>query len=433
MKQTDLEELNSQLSKAMKHKDSIKPESYYHDVNVTVKHKHYFLGFIRTSSTYSTKVERKFNQEKYNKDIGAANWEINSIKSQINAIHQKELERQQEELKRQQLAKQKEIARKEEIDRKQQLVKQKEINLKINETQNQINSVQQQCNSIKSEIVQEEAKLKDLEYKLSVVKAQLANVQSQKQINDLANNSVEALKSAGIEKRTWILSELFGKPENQKIIEIINSLGFNPSELAYLAMGKVDSNLFDFAMLHFADCSNYQVRDKTLLQLAINSGREDFVQRILSKNSDMTGTLLNAISQNDLVTLNRLFSNDVSLLHKKISGYTVLQLAVSLKDPQIDVVKRILELDQNLIKTLSDNKESALKIAVRTTNKEIVKLLSKYADFQVEFSQLRSDDANEEINNVESVIKFLSEEVVGPTEKQNDDEFDRLLIGDYDH
>ena len=200
------------------------------------------------------------------------------------------------------------------------------------------------------------------------------------------------------------------------MINIIKSLGFDASELAYLAIQKNHSGLFDLALSYGANCCNYSVEGKTLLQQLMHSSKDIFIQKVLAKGQDLSCTLVEAIGQNDIVTISKLSSYDSSLLSQKFAGYTLLKIAISAQ--KTEIVQKILQLGSNSVEILTNNAESALKIAVRSGNDEIIKKVAQHANLQVEIAQLglKVDQVLKamilEHQDIATVIKLLKGEEI---------------------
>ncbi|MCC8399058.1 MAG: ankyrin repeat domain-containing protein [Rickettsia endosymbiont of Platyusa sonomae] len=130
----------------------------------------------------------------------------------------------------------------------------------------------------------------------------------------------------------------------------------------------------------------------------------------------MASTVVEAIGQNDIVTISKLSSYDNSLLSQKFAGYTLLQIAISAQ--KAEMVQKILQLDSASAKILTNNGESALKIAVRSGNTEILEMVTLHSNLQAEIAQLGSKveqalkDKILEYQDIETVIKLLRGEEI---------------------
>lgn len=199
------------------------------------------------------------------------------------------------------------------------------------------------------------------------------------------------LQSANDSQRAAYLADLFGMDKSTPTIELIKSLSFDTNELANIALNKNDQLLFDLALQHGADCCSHFVDGITLLQRIIHEGKELFLQKVLSKGQDLDDTLMNAIKKDDILTLDKLLSLKPELLKQKYAGYTLLQIAIATEGSHTEVIKKILSFDKKLAEVLSDSNESALRIAVRIGDKEVIKLVSLYANINVELEQFGNE------------------------------------------
>ncbi|WP_341760749.1 ankyrin repeat domain-containing protein [Candidatus Tisiphia endosymbiont of Dioctria linearis] len=367
-----IQELSNQRATAVNHKNNINRESYYYNETVTTKHRTYIL-WINADPYYKQHTERRFRQGDYDRDIAAANERIRNLDSQINSL------RQQEEQSRLAAIEQE----------RQQKIAAEKARLEA--------------------IAAEKAKLEAVKHGNDVISANIS--QQQKAVLDM-------LKSADSQQRAFFLSELFGKydSESMTMISMIKSLGVDANQLAYYAIKKTNNELFVLALNYGANCCDYQIEGKTLLQQLIHSGNESFIKKILATGQDLTSTVVEAIGQNDIVTISKLSSYDNSLLSQKFAGYTLLQIAISAQ--KAEMVQKILQLDSASAKILTNNGESALKIAVRSGNTEILEMVTLHSNLQAEIAQLGSKveqalkDKILEYQDIETVIKLLRGEEI---------------------
>ncbi|MFU7503204.1 MAG: ankyrin repeat domain-containing protein [Candidatus Tisiphia sp.] len=125
---------------------------------------------------------------------------------------------------------------------------------------------------------------------------------------------------------------------------------------------------------------------------------------------------MEAIGQNDIVTISKLSSYDSSLLSQKFTGYTLLQIAISAQ--KTEIVQKILQLGSNSVEILTNNAESALKVAVRSGNTEILEMVTRHSNLQTEIAQLSSKveqalkDKILEYQDIETLIKLLRGEEI---------------------
>ncbi|WP_341753020.1 ankyrin repeat domain-containing protein [Candidatus Tisiphia endosymbiont of Dioctria rufipes] len=385
-----IQELSNQRATAVNHKNNINRESYYYNETVTTKHRTYIL-WINADPYYKQHTERRFRQGDYDRDIAAANERIRNLDSQINSL------RQQEEQSR--------LAAIEQERQQKIAAEQARLAAIEQERQQKIAAEKARLEAIAAE----KAKLEAVKHGNDVISANIS--QQQKAVLDM-------LKSADSQQRAFFLSELFGKydSESMTMISMIKSLGVDANQLAYYAIKKTNNELFVLALNYGANCCDYQIEGKTLLQQLIHSGNESFIKKILATGQDLTSTVVEAIGQNDIVTISKLSSYDNSLLSQKFAGYTLLQIAISAQ--KAEMVQKILQLDSASAKILTNNGESALKIAVRSGNTEILEMVTLHSNLQAEIAQLGSKveqalkDKILEYQDIETVIKLLRGEEI---------------------
>jgi hypothetical protein len=343
-------------------------EEARHSVN---KESYYYTETISTNHTVT-----RFNQGKYDQDMAATNARINDLEIEINSLRQQEAAEEQ--------ARQRAIA----------------------EEKARLEAIEQEK---QQKIAAEQARLDAVKHGNDVISA---NISKQQKAN------FDMFQSLNSKQRAFFLSELFGKSDNESMtmISIIKSLGVDADALAYYAIKKTHNELFELALHYGANCCNYSVEGKTLLQQLIHSGKDIFIQKVLAKGQDLSCTLVEAIDQNDIVTLNKLLSNNNSLLSQKFVGYTLLQIAISAQ--KTEIVQKILQLGSSSAEVLTNNGESALKIAVRSGNDEIIKMVAHHANLQIEIAQLglKVDQVFKamilEHQDIATVIKLLKGEEI---------------------
>ena len=172
---------------------------------------------------------------------------------------------------------------------------------------------------------------------------------------------------------------MIDQPEAISVVNIIKSLGFDATCLAFIACQQNRGDLFDLALKYSADCTSSKIEGATILQHVIKAGLDLFTMKILNNDKiDLCATLALALEQNDTVTIEKLFGLDVNLSYQKIHGYTLLQYAIC--SDRKDIVKKILEISPKSADILTANAESAFLIALRSASLEIIKLVAKHSN-----------------------------------------------------
>lgn len=269
-----------------------------------------------------------------------------------------------------------------------------------------ITEVESEINSYKSQIDDQDITIRYLNDSISSLSKQYSDITLladpiRQKIDSDRNALINGYRNLDGKVRSFILSELFYNTDQaSKIsVEVIKSVGFDANDLAYLAIQNDNISLFDLALYYSADCSNYLINDQTLLQQASAAGKQDFIEKILERGPSLTNTLLNALKHNDTITIGKLISNNSNLAFEKFAGYTLLQLAITTK--KTDVVETILSIEESVIDILSDNGESAFKIAVRSADENMVEVLSSRVNITQEISQLGSDLSFDEMESLQ--------------------------------
>lgn len=256
-----------------------------------------------------------------------------------------------------------------------------------------IAEVDAEINRHRASIKSQEDTLRELESSSDSLRASYRALEEQatatrKKIENDRNDLINDYRQIDEKARAFMLSELFNNTDqSSKIsVEIIKSVGFDANDLAFWAIKNNDLSLFDLALHYSADCSNYLINEQTLLQQVTNAGKQDFVQKILARGPDLTSTLVNAVKCNDGITVGKLISSNTELVFEKFAGYTLLQLAIATK--KIDVVQQILSIEDSVMQILTARGDSAFKIAVRSSNEQIIQALLPYLDINQEIVQL---------------------------------------------
>ena len=292
---------------------------------------------------------------------------------------------------------------------------------KQEQLQQQINRADQQIAGVKAEAANVAAKISAanalrVEYERKCALLEVANKQKQELVDQQKEQIYKALQNADSQQRAFFIAGLWGAEGSEATINYIKSLGFDANQLAHHAIVKNHSALFDLALQSGANCTDYFIGSKTLLQNIIQGDKEVLLQKVLAKGQDLTSTLITAVAQEDMATLNKLLSNNPGLIKQKYAGYSLLQIAISAEESHIGVIRKILELDSKSAEILSNNGESALKIAARRGTEEVVQLVSQHANLEIELEQLGAKvdaSAKAEIlasNNLQRVIELFREE-----------------------
>lgn len=377
---------------------------YYRDVDT--KTRTYVLCFVG-SPEHRHHLEKTFRQDLYDRDLANANAEISSakqaiqsqicsLKSQFSSLQQQELATQQaatqaryqaqiyamqqqkiaiqkaQEAKQQELIKQQELAREAEVKKLQQ-----GISLLCNQTETFHTEINDKTSAASKLTVEKQADIQEDQKKLAQITAEDRRLEVE--VTQQERENIDFVKSMNPKERADMLSEFIDQPSAYGILSAIKSLGFDATCLAYIAIKKGHGGLLDIALGQSADCTATEIEGATILQHAVRAKLDGFVLKILdSDNVDIWATLSLAIVQDDVDTVAALFGHDINLSYQKIHGFTILQYAIACD--RIDIVQKILDINPSTIGVLTNAGESAFKIAIRSANQEIVKLVAPYSN-----------------------------------------------------
>jgi small-conductance mechanosensitive channel len=262
----------------------------------------------------------------------------------------------------------------------------------------QIQSATAQINSIRQEIASKNQIESQKRTQIETTKQSSRNIDTQ--IQNLDKEIRDLIISSDNQQRAILFADCYSKPELQEIARAIEKVGFDLDYLAYLAIKQNNSQLVRFAIekdiekeVDFTSTSIKEIGDKTLLQYAAQKNYTDIVNLILSQGDiSLIDTLLNAMNQNDLSTIAKIFAyENGKFASMKIFGHTLLHIAIDAG--QKDVVEKILEVCNGSIKDITDNGDSALKLAIRTKNMEMINIVAKKLDIETEaLSFIQSDN-----------------------------------------
>jgi hypothetical protein len=376
------------LEQAINNKQEVlnNKDAYWREEWVTVKHrKHNFWGIV-DKPYYTSHTEMRFNHNLFNDHLAQVDQQINNCQSRINSTisslsstlyslqrqnnqgNQKisSLQSQLERCKKEyDLATQKNI----ELNNTVELIRSKlvSLNSEIDQVQNKISTLQQQLSQQEVQIKQQQD---------SLVQAKNLNTNLNTQLQSLEKSIQDVLIKSTEQQKAFLLFNSFDKPNFKNVVSAIKSIGFDADHLAYLAIKQNHKSLLDLALEHGADCGAYackDIGDKTLLQYACELGRHDLIDKILNaKSQNFECTLLNAVKQEDLSFIDKIFGyKNGELLHLKINGYTMLHFAISAN--KINAASKILALDNSTLKDLTESGESVVQLAIRSANLEILK------------------------------------------------------------
>jgi len=424
-----------QLNNAIQRKDHIlnNRNAYHYEVIIETKHRiDYGIGrWFRAKYEYRTNKELRFDHDRYNNDLSQATQEINNWQNAIN----NEIQNMENQLNS--IMAQKNDASNSVYYAQNQL---SNVNYQLNnasssvqslrssisEHRNQYNELTRRNAEINSQIELQNRSNSSVSSQIQNANAQIISIrqeiasknqlESQKrsqieltkqssrdidtQIQNLDKDIRDLIIESDDQQRAVLFADCYSKPELQEIARAIEALGFDADYLAYLGVKQNNSKLVRFVIekdiekdLDFTSTSIKEIGDKTLLQYAAQENYTDIVNLILSQEDiSLIDTLLNAMNQNDISTIAKIFAyENGGFAHMKIFGHTLLHIAIDAR--QNDIVEKILEVCSDSIKDITDNGDSALKLAIRTKNIGMINIVAKKLDIEAEaLSFIQSDN-----------------------------------------
>jgi hypothetical protein len=260
----------------------------------------------------------------------------------------------------------------------------KSCQVNINKAQAAITTFLQEEGS-KAKAAEEAAKAR-----LESIKKQLQEAALERKEEEKKQQIIDMVSSKDDKGRSELLIKFFDQADSDFIISQIRAKGFDVNYLAYLSIQNSHDALFALSLEEGAELESYQFEGKTLIQHIIHAANEEFLQKALSLCSDLSVTAIGAVEQGDLLTIEKLHEHDANFLQNKYKGQTLLQTAIS-NNSAIEIIQKLIELDNSCCGILADNGESALKLAARSGNDAIIKLLEGQVSIEEETQQLGSD------------------------------------------
>ena len=327
---------------------------------------------------------------------------------------------------------------------------QAKYNAALNSCQSNINSARAAISSFQQEEARkaaaaEAARLEAIrkQQQKALLAKQKAEAEAARKEEEKKQQIIDMVSSKDDKGRSELLIKFFDQADNDFIISQIKSKGFDVNYLAYLSIQNNSDALFALS-LEEAELESYQFEGKTLIQHIIHAGNEAFLQKALGLCSDLSAVAIGAVEQGDLLTIEKLHAHNANFLQNKYKGQTLLQAAIS-NNSAIEIIQKLIELDNSCCSILADNGESALKLAADNGNDGIIKLIEGQASIEEEIQQLRSDvDAqlkakvleNQDMETLIRIFKgenisleqYLLERVKEDDEEEEDIALDELCL-----
>ena len=244
---------------------------------------------------------------------------------------------------------------------------------------------------------------------------QKAEAEAARKEEEKKQQIIDMVSSKDDKGRSELLIKFFDQADSDFIISQIKAKGFDANYLAYLSIQNSCDALFALSLEEGAELESYQFEGKTLIQHIIHAANAEFLQKALAKCNDLSVTVTGAIEQGDLLTIEKLHEHDANFLQNKYKGQTLLQIAIS-NNSAIEIIQKLIELDNSCCSILAGSGESALKLAVINGNDEIIKLIESQTSIEEEIEQL-SSDVNAQLKakilenqDIDTLIRLFKEE-----------------------
>lgn len=218
---------------------------------------------------------------------------------------------------------------------------------------------------------------------------------------DSAHKSMTSiLESLNDAQRACIIGEKYDKPYTEYLVKEIDRIGFDANIAATFAIADQNIGLLDLSIKHDVQMDGFMVEDKTLLQLSVMSGNPPIIEKSLKASPNPTASLLSAISQNDNETAKAIIKFYPEMTNVLLfDDLTAFHMAIG--NQNSDLVAFFIANHADAIQIKNKDGESSFKIALRTHNEEIVKIVAEAVDIAQERQLL-------EEQNAESLIEFAT-------------------------
>jgi serine/threonine-protein phosphatase 6 regulatory ankyrin repeat subunit B len=205
-------------------------------------------------------------------------------------------------------------------------------------------------------------------------------------INDSNNRNETALMLASEQGHDQVVKLLlnYGAYVNNNCINNNNALIF--------ASQKGYTNIVQMLLNHGADTMNTNDNDETVLSVAVQCGHKDIVKIILDRDYIFRQSLLAKLDQNGntllmlaiiarkieivKIIIEAITLNTSLILHRNQDGNNSLMLAIITNN--IPITKMLLNIKIFKLNDINNNGHTALILAQRNGNNDLIKLLSNY-------------------------------------------------------
>lgn len=366
-----MKEITDEALRQCDHRQSIinkfanKEAPYYTKHMVVTKVRTYVCGFVGEPD-YEEHEETILDKGLLESDLGQSDSASHKFSVQLNKIAKKN----KEELAK--ISAEKNIIFEAVEDLRTQAVglqhTHSEMQGVMNKLNTELNPYREKDARLTSAIAKTTSQIKELGY----IETEVSNLLS------VVEHVVQAYSP---QMRAHLLMELFGKndAESQEIVNAIKLYGFdvhynNKQELSplHLAIKNNDINLFNLVLSQDATI----LEEYSLISYAISQNREQMIERMFKSMDDFNYILRHAIEENDLLVLEKILHFKPELIHTKLQGHTLLQIAI--ENGKFDIAKQLLNIDESIANILSNDGDTALFTALKSSKAGFTELILNY-------------------------------------------------------
>jgi hypothetical protein len=165
---------------------------------------------------------------------------------------------------------------------------------------------------------------------------------------------LDEIKNLSLQERSHLLLNAFisNDPQIDLIERYILQMGCDIDYFACIAFDQDNIGLFKYALMYGANPIRYSKDSKTLLQQIIHTKKDQYIDLIINDKSveDLGTTILSAIKENDLVTINRLITHKSDIFLSKLLGINLIDFVIYTKNEEL--FDKILSLHPEIFKLI---------------------------------------------------------------------------------
>jgi hypothetical protein len=189
-----------------------------------------------------------------------------------------------------------------------------------------------------------------------------------------------------------LMFEYLNNNKMKEIVSIIESVGYSPDYLAYLAIKNNNLEAFKHAVKAGMNCDLYSFEGKTLLEMILTSDKKEFIDFALKSNNEVYCTILSSAKNNDIKVIKKLhdLDNNIFKNYTDFSVFTPFQMLLFAGEAK--VAQEIISLDKSCLDVKSKEGESCFAISLRSSSSKVIEMLLGEVDLQKELISLIDQD-----------------------------------------